>query len=45
MHLVLNDGVRKMMYIYYDFVKLGANMKISDIGGGLGIYYEGTKCS
>jgi len=42
---ILNDGVSEAAYIYCELVKLGAGMKIIDIGGGLGIDYEGTKSS
>lgn len=42
---VLNDGVSEAAYIYCELVKMGAGMKIIDIGGGLGIDYEGTKSS
>ena len=38
---VLNDGVNEPTYINCGLVKLGTNMKIIYIGGGLGIDYEG----
>lgn len=40
---LLNDGVSEAAYIYCELAKLGANMRIIDIGGGLGIDYDGTK--
>uniref|UniRef100_A0A0C9RFY5 Arginine decarboxylase n=1 Tax=Wollemia nobilis TaxID=56998 RepID=A0A0C9RFY5_9CONI len=40
---VLNDGVSEAAHIYCELVKMGANMKVIDIGGGLGIDYDGTK--
>lgn len=40
---LLNDGVSEASFIYCELAKLGANMRIIDIGGGLGIDYDGTK--
>ncbi|XP_076926737.1 arginine decarboxylase-like [Bidens hawaiensis] len=37
------DGVREAGQIYCELVRLGANMKVIDVGGGLGIDYDGLK--
>eukprot|EP01018_Ginkgo_biloba_P039349 Gb_39070 [translate_table: standard] len=42
---LLNDGVSEAAHIYCELVNMGANMRIIDIGGGLGIDYDGTKSS
>ncbi|KAE8654336.1 Arginine decarboxylase [Hibiscus syriacus] len=40
---LLQDGVGEGAQIYSELVRLGANMKVIDIGGGLGIDYDGSK--
>ncbi|KAK4747767.1 hypothetical protein SAY87_014353 [Trapa incisa] len=40
---LLSDGVGEAAQIYCELVRLGAQMKIIDIGGGLGIDYDGSK--
>ncbi|XP_073039408.1 arginine decarboxylase-like [Primulina eburnea] len=40
---LLADGVREAAQIYCELVRLGAGMKVIDIGGGLGIDYDGSK--
>ncbi|KAK8613713.1 hypothetical protein V6N13_101470 [Hibiscus sabdariffa] len=40
---LLQDGVGEAAQIYSELVRLGANMKVIDIGGGLGIDYDGSK--
>ncbi|MFS7889373.1 putative arginine decarboxylase, Arginine 2-monooxygenase [Helianthus anomalus] len=40
---LLADGVGEAAQIYCELVRLGANMKVIDIGGGLGIDYDGSK--
>ncbi|KAK7310591.1 hypothetical protein RJT34_08186 [Clitoria ternatea] len=42
---LLADGVGEAAQIYGELVRLGANMKVIDIGGGLGIDYDGVKSS
>lgn len=42
---ILNDGVSEAAYIYCELALMGANMKFIDIGGGLGIDYDGTNCA
>ncbi|KAI4367697.1 hypothetical protein MLD38_023404 [Melastoma candidum] len=42
---LLADGVCEAAQIYCELVRLGAHMGIIDIGGGLGIDYDGTKSS
>ncbi|CAN6482540.1 unnamed protein product [Victoria cruziana] len=39
---LLSDGVGEAAQIYCELVRLGAGMKVLDIGGGLGIDYDGT---
>ncbi|MCO5592592.1 hypothetical protein L7F22_046595 [Adiantum nelumboides] len=39
---ILNDGVSEAAQIYCELALLGANMRFIDIGGGLGIDYDGT---
>ncbi|XP_075477989.1 arginine decarboxylase-like [Primulina tabacum] len=39
---LLADGVREAAQIYCELVRLGACMKVIDIGGGLGIDYDGS---
>nr|ALM23625.1 ADC1 [Atropa belladonna] len=40
---LLDDGVGEAAQVYCELVRLGAGMKFIDIGGGLGIDYDGTK--
>ncbi|KAK9064430.1 hypothetical protein SSX86_015812 [Deinandra increscens subsp. villosa] len=40
---LLADGVGEAAQIYCELVRLGAAMKVIDIGGGLGIDYDGSK--
>ncbi|RDX69493.1 hypothetical protein CR513_51385, partial [Mucuna pruriens] len=43
--LLLADGVGEAAQIYCELVRLGAHMRVIDIGGGLGIDYDGSKSS
>ncbi|OWM83913.1 arginine decarboxylase [Punica granatum] len=40
---LLTDGVAEAAQIYCELVRLGAGMQVIDIGGGLGIDYDGSK--
>ncbi|KAF8410494.1 hypothetical protein HHK36_003022 [Tetracentron sinense] len=40
---LLADGVGEAAQIYCELVRLGAEMRIIDIGGGLGIDYDGSR--
>ncbi|XP_051146902.1 arginine decarboxylase-like [Andrographis paniculata] len=40
---LLADGVGEAAQIYCELVRFGASMRIIDIGGGLGIDYDGSK--
>lgn len=40
---LLTDGVGEAAQIYCELVRLGAYMQVIDIGGGLGIDYDGSK--
>ncbi|KDP27633.1 hypothetical protein JCGZ_19638 [Jatropha curcas] len=40
---LLADGVGEAAQIYCELVRLGAQMQVLDIGGGLGIDYDGSK--
>ncbi|KAJ0252129.1 Arginine decarboxylase 2 [Hirschfeldia incana] len=40
---LLSDGVSEAALIYCELVRLGAHMKVIDVGGGLGIDYDGSK--
>ncbi|KAL0384023.1 UNVERIFIED_CONTAM: Arginine decarboxylase [Sesamum radiatum] len=40
---LLADGVSEAAQIYCELVRLGACMRVVDIGGGLGIDYDGSK--
>lgn len=40
---LLQDGVGEAAQIYCELVRLGAQMRVIDIGGGLGIDYDGSK--
>lgn len=42
---VIKDAIREASQIYVELVKLGANMQYLDVGGGLGIDYDGSKTS
>ncbi|CAB4290022.1 unnamed protein product [Prunus armeniaca] len=42
---LLAGGVSEAAQIYCELVRLGAHMKFIDIGGGLGIDYDGSKSS
>ncbi|KAM2653820.1 hypothetical protein EV2_025409 [Malus domestica] len=42
---LLADGVSEASQIYCELVRLDAHMKVIDIGGGLGIDYDGSKSS
>lgn len=40
---LLSDGVGEAAHIYCELVRLGASMHVIDVGGGLGIDYDGSK--
>ncbi|CAH2076785.1 unnamed protein product [Thlaspi arvense] len=40
---LLSGGVAEAAQLYCELVRLGAHMKVIDIGGGLGIDYDGSK--
>jgi arginine decarboxylase len=40
---VVKDAIREAAQIYAELVNLGANMKYLDVGGGLGVDYDGSK--
>ncbi|CAH8329362.1 unnamed protein product [Eruca vesicaria subsp. sativa] len=40
---LLSDGVSEAAQLYCELSRLGADMKVIDIGGGLGIDYDGSK--
>ncbi len=40
---VIKDAIREASQIYGELVKLGANMQYLDVGGGLGVDYDGSK--
>ena len=40
---VVKDAIREASQIYVELVKLGANMQYLDVGGGLGVDYDGSK--
>ncbi len=40
---VLKDALREAGQIYVELAQLGANMKYLDVGGGLGVDYDGSK--
>ncbi|ERN16324.1 hypothetical protein AMTRI_Chr09g40260 [Amborella trichopoda] len=42
---LLGDGVGEAAQIYCELVRLGAGMRVIDIGGGLGVDYDGSKSS
>lgn len=39
---ILNDGVSEAAHIFCELALMGSNMKFLDIGGGLGIDYDGS---
>nr|DAD46961.1 TPA_asm: hypothetical protein HUJ06_016898 [Nelumbo nucifera] len=43
--LLLADGVGEAAQIYCELVRLGAGLQVIDIGGGLGIDYDGSRSS
>ena len=40
---VIKEAIREASHIYVELAKLGANMKYLDVGGGLGVDYDGSK--
>ncbi|MEQ1503175.1 MAG: biosynthetic arginine decarboxylase [Myxococcota bacterium] len=38
-----NTALREAIRIYIELVKLGANMRYMDVGGGLGVDYDGSR--
>lgn len=40
---VIKDALREAGQIYVELCKLGANMQYLDVGGGLGVDYDGSK--
>ncbi|NJO41342.1 MAG: biosynthetic arginine decarboxylase [Cyanobacteria bacterium CRU_2_1] len=40
---VVKDALREASQIYAELVRLGANMQYLDVGGGLGVDYDGSK--
>ncbi len=40
---VVKDAIREASQIYVELVRLGANMQYLDVGGGLGVDYDGSK--
>ncbi|NEP61367.1 MAG: biosynthetic arginine decarboxylase, partial [Symploca sp. SIO2G7] len=40
---VIKDALREACQIYVELAKLGANMQYLDVGGGLGVDYNGSK--
>nr|AAB60880.1 arginine decarboxylase [Dianthus caryophyllus] len=40
---LLSDGVAEASQVYCELTRLGAHMRVIDIGGGLGIDYDGSK--
>jgi arginine decarboxylase len=40
---VIKDAIREASQIYVELAKLGADMKYLDVGGGLGVDYDGSK--
>ncbi|MDK3155830.1 biosynthetic arginine decarboxylase [Kamptonema cortianum] len=39
----IKDAIREASQIYVELAKLGANMNYLDVGGGLGVDYDGSK--
>ena len=40
---VIKDAIREASQIYVQLIKMGANMQYLDVGGGLGVDYDGSK--
>mgnify|MGYP000134071856 CR=1 FL=1 len=40
---VIKDAIREASQVYVELVKLGAGMRYLDVGGGLGVDYDGSK--
>ncbi|MGJ3251594.1 MAG: biosynthetic arginine decarboxylase [Elainellaceae cyanobacterium] len=40
---VIKDAIREASQIYVELAKLGAGMRYLDVGGGLGVDYDGSK--
>ncbi|MDX2215308.1 MAG: biosynthetic arginine decarboxylase [Oculatellaceae cyanobacterium bins.114] len=40
---VIKDAIREASQIYVELARLGADMKYLDVGGGLGVDYDGSK--
>lgn len=40
---VVKEAIREASQIYVELARLGANMKYLDVGGGLGVDYDGSK--
>ncbi|MGB8691422.1 MAG: biosynthetic arginine decarboxylase [Microcoleus sp.] len=40
---VIKEAIREASHIYVELAKLGANMNYLDVGGGLGVDYDGSK--
>ncbi len=40
---VIKDAIREASQIYVELAKLGADMQYLDVGGGLGVDYDGSK--
>ncbi|WP_204151285.1 biosynthetic arginine decarboxylase [Leptolyngbya sp. CCY15150] len=40
---VIKEAIREASQIYVELAKLGADMKYLDVGGGLGVDYDGSK--
>lgn len=40
---IIKDALREACQIYVELAKLGANMQYLDVGGGLGVDYNGSK--
>lgn len=40
---VIKDALREASQIYVELAKMGASMKYLDVGGGLGVDYDGSK--
>jgi len=40
---VVKDAIREASQVYVELARLGANMQYLDVGGGLGVDYDGSK--
>ncbi|HLO47307.1 MAG TPA: biosynthetic arginine decarboxylase [Kamptonema sp.] len=40
---IIKEAIREASHIYVELAKIGANMKYIDVGGGLGVDYDGSK--